>query len=48
MAGVVRENVARSLRPEMIHSRHISAGVHDVIGLQVFEPVAIAPRGRVS
>ena len=46
MAGVVREDVARSLRPEVIGSAASSGWLGDVGGLKLLEPVGSSPARR--
>ena len=43
MAGVIREDVAWALRAEVIGAGHFLAGVRNILGLQVLEPVTITP-----
>ena len=48
MAGVVGEDIAWSLRPEMESTRHLLPGTDDVSGLKLLEPVGTITSSRVS
>ena len=45
MAGVVREDVARPLRPEVIGTCHLLAGAGDIGSLKLLEPVGLVISG---